>query len=82
MCVWLFDALSSQRINGTMPGRNPNHTHDESKPYLEIIETVLNLYTDKSMFPFLLRGAHKKELVENWHVFVLKPYAKPFSDSK
>ena len=46
--------------NETVLGTNPNRTHDQPKPYLETAETVLDLYSDKGMFPFLLRGAHKK----------------------
>ena len=50
--------------NETVLGTNPNRTHDQSKPYLKIIETVLDLYSDKGMSPFLLRGAHKKNSLE------------------
>ena len=39
---------------------NPNRTHNQPKPYLETIETVLDLYSDKGMFPFLLCAAHKR----------------------
>ena len=46
--------------NETVLGTNPNRTHDQPKPYLETAETVLDLYSDKGIFPFLLRGAHKK----------------------
>ena len=46
--------------NETVLGTNPNRTHDQPKLYLETAETVLDLYSDKGMFPFLLRGAHKK----------------------
>ena len=46
--------------NETVLGTNPNRTHDQPKPYLETAETVLDLYSDKGMFPLLLRGAHKK----------------------
>ena len=46
--------------NATVLGTNPNRTRDHPKPYLETAQTVLDLYSDKGMFPFLLRGAHKK----------------------
>ena len=46
--------------NETVLGTNPNRTHDQPKPYLETAETVLDLYSDKGMLPFLLHGAHKK----------------------
>ena len=46
--------------NETVLGTNPNRTHDQPKPYLETAETVLDLYSDKGIFRFLLRGAHKK----------------------
>ena len=58
--------------NETVLGTNPNRTHDQPKPYLETAETVLDLYSDKGMFPFLLRGAHKKNS--------LKIDAFPFSN--
>ena len=50
--------------NETVLGTNPNRTHDQPKPYLETAETVLDLYSDKGMFPlkFILRGAHKKKV--------------------
>ena len=44
--------------NETVLGTNPNRTHDQPKPYL------VDLYSDKGMFPFLLRGAHKKNSLE------------------
>ena len=51
--------------------RKPFHLKEKTKPYsepiqtvlkphLETVETVLDLYSDKGMFPFPLRGAHKK----------------------
>ena len=43
-------------------GTNPNRTHDQPKPYLETIETVLDLYSDKDMLRFLLRGAITREI--------------------
>ena len=43
--------------NETVLGTNPNCTHEQPKLYLEAVETVLDLYSDKCMFPFLLRGA-------------------------
>ena len=58
--------------NETVLGTNPNRTHDHPRPYLETAETVLDLYSDKGMFPFLLRGAHKKNS--------LKIDAFPFSN--
>ena len=58
--------------NETVLGTNPNRTHDQPKPYLETAETVLDLYSDKGMFAFLLRGAHKKNS--------LKIDAFPFSN--
>ena len=58
--------------NETVLGTNPNRTHDQPKPYLETAETVLDLYADKGMFPFLLCGAHKKNS--------LKIDAFPFSN--
>ena len=58
--------------NETVLGTDPNRTHDQPKPYLETAETVLDLYSDKDMFPFLLRGAHKKNS--------LKIDAFPFSN--
>ena len=58
--------------NEPVLGTNPNRTHDQPKPYLETAETVLDLYLDKGMFPFLLRGAHKKNS--------LKIDAFPFSN--
>ena len=61
-----------QKHNETVLGTNPHRTHDQPKPYLEAAETVLDLYSDKGMFPFLLRGARKKNL--------LKIHAFPFSN--
>ena len=50
-------------------------------PYLETIETVLDLYSDKGRFPSLLDGTHKKELAENCRVSIVKLYTKLYSDS-
>ena len=58
--------------NETVLGTNPNRTHDQPKPYLETAETVLDLYSDKGMSPFLLHGAHEKNS--------LKMDALPFSN--
>ena len=58
--------------NETVLGTNPNRTHDLTKPFLETVETVLDLYLDKGMFPFLLCGAHNKNS--------LKIDAFPFSN--
>ena len=53
------------RVTRPYSGTNPNRTHETAK-------TVLDLYSDKGIFPFLLRGAHKKNS--------LKIDALPFSN--
>ena len=58
--------------NETVLGTNPNRTHDQPNPYLDTAETVLDLYSDKGMLPFLLHGAHKRNS--------LKIDAFPFSN--
>ena len=62
-CTVLRVALGRSLIyegNETVLGTNPNRTHDQPRPYLETAKTVLDLYSDKGMFLFLLRGAQKK----------------------
>ena len=58
----------------TVLGNNPNRSHDQPKPYLKTVETVLDLYSDKGMFPVRFRGAHKK------HLFKIDPL--PFSNRR
>ena len=65
--------LTSKRI--TKPYSEPIQTVLTTSPnrtYLETIETVLDLYSDKGMIPFLLRGTHKRDS--------LKIDAFPFSN--
>ena len=50
--------------NETVLGTNPNRTHDQPKPYLETAETVLDLYSDKGMFPCFSNRALVKAIFE------------------
>ena len=59
MCLFLSWI---QEDNETVLGTNPNSTADQSKPYLETIETVLNLYSVKGCFFSLTVGLTRKRL--------------------
>ena len=50
--------------NETVLSTYPNRTHNQSKQYLKIIETFLDLHTTNVMFPFFSVGLTRKNFLK------------------